>query len=691
MPDGILLLRLLSVKIAEKDYFATLAVLFRSRLRAMEGDGDFVHCGSAFVKIERPQLVEKSNTTSEVWRYFGFQPGSDGRPENIETPVCKICFRVIPAKASNTSNLYAHLKSQHPHIYLEVKSKSNQAPTTSTSSGEPSKEHTTMMREIFQRKDKFDPKPREHRDLTKAVTYYIAKDRMPLNIVSKPGFQHLLSKFNPKYDLPSKNYFSRVAIPSLYADVRKVVERELKSADCFAATVETWTCRSNEMYVTCGVQFVDSDWMLKTHCLQTQYLPDEHTGQSLKCALEDVLEEWGLDTTNLVAVTTDNGPAVKHACELLSWKRLNCFSQNLQCSIQKGLDDSRIERIIQLSRQIFSQFSRSWKRKKEFSIAQGQKGLPRNSLKVDVNNKWETTLEMLERILEQQDAIRAVLAHDRKICRLLPTWQDIDVLESVISVLCPFREMTEALSSEKFIAISAINPLIKHICNDLIREEQEELTLGFLMRMRIKRDLEIRYGDPELTHFLEKVTFIDPRFGPTCVDDLENVLQQIKGELLAGKVTEEPSLFQISFDGSALSPSNPCSWYDRDSPGPSQPKKARYGGGLAKVFGKQSGDGGTDKMVTTCVSLQEQLDRELDFYFKEPKLSLENCPLQWWKATQNCLPLLAKLAKKYLCISAIHVASERAFNNSSSAFGENRSSVKPNHMDQLVFLAENLP
>ncbi|XP_072438849.1 E3 SUMO-protein ligase ZBED1-like [Chiloscyllium punctatum] len=657
----------------------------------MEGDSDIVHCGSSFVKIERPQLVEKSNTTSEVWRYFGFQPGSDGRPENIETPVCKICFRVIPAKASNTSNLYAHLKSQHPHIYIEVKGKPNQAPPTTTASGEPGREQTATMREIFQRKDKFDPKPREHRELTKAVTYYVTKDRMPLSTISKPGFQHLLSKFNPRYELPSKNYFSRVAIPSLYADVRKVVEKELKSGDCFAATVETWTSRNNEMYLTCGVQYVDNDWILKSHCLQTQYLPDEHTGQSLKCALEDVLEEWGLDPINLVAITTDNGPAIKHACELLGWKRITCFSRNLQCSLQKGLEDSRIERIIQLSRQIFSQFSRSWRRKRDFSIAQSQKGLPRNSLKADVNYHWGTTLNMLERFLEQQDAVRAVLAHDHKICRLVPTWQDIDVLESVISVLRPFREMTEALSSEKFISISAINPLIKHICNDLVREEQEELTLSFLMRMRIKRDLEMRYGDPDLVHFLEKVTFIDPRFGPTCVDNLENVLQQIKGEILAGKIAEESSLFQISFDGSTVSPLSSCSWYDRDSPGPSQPKKAKYGGGLAKVFGKQSGDGGTDKVVTTSVSLQEQLDRELDFYFKEPKLSLESCPLQWWKATQNCLPLLAKLAKKYLCISAMNVASERAFSNSSYALTEYRSSVKPKHMDQLVFLAENLP
>uniref|UniRef100_A0A1X7VSP6 Uncharacterized protein n=1 Tax=Amphimedon queenslandica TaxID=400682 RepID=A0A1X7VSP6_AMPQE len=32
------------------------------------------------------QLVLKKNTTSQVWRYFGFQPDSNGRPKNCDTP-----------------------------------------------------------------------------------------------------------------------------------------------------------------------------------------------------------------------------------------------------------------------------------------------------------------------------------------------------------------------------------------------------------------------------------------------------------------------------------------------------------------------------------------------------------------------------------------------------------------------------
>ena len=40
---------------------------------------------------------------------------------------------------------------------------------------------------------------------------------------------------------------------------------------------------------------------------------------------------------------------------------------------------------------------------------------------------------MVERILEQESAIRVVLSADRKVSHLIPTWQDIEVLQSIQS------------------------------------------------------------------------------------------------------------------------------------------------------------------------------------------------------------------------------------------------------------------
>ena len=42
-------------------------------------------------------------------------------------------------------------------------------------------------------------------------------------------------------------------------------------------------------------------------CLQTQYLPDNHTGENLAEAMMLALEAWELDVARQVCLTTDNG------------------------------------------------------------------------------------------------------------------------------------------------------------------------------------------------------------------------------------------------------------------------------------------------------------------------------------------------------------------------------------------------
>ena len=68
------------------------------------------------------QLVQKKNTTSQVWRYFGFEPDSNGRPKNCDSPKCKLCLLCVTAKWGNTSNLLNHLRKHHPQEYGIVKS-----------------------------------------------------------------------------------------------------------------------------------------------------------------------------------------------------------------------------------------------------------------------------------------------------------------------------------------------------------------------------------------------------------------------------------------------------------------------------------------------------------------------------------------------------------------------------------------
>ena len=65
-------------------------------------------------------------------------------------------------------------------------------------------------------------------------------------------------------------------------------------------------------------------------------------------------------------------------------------------------------------------------------------------------------------------------------------------------------------------------------------------------------------------------------------------------------------------------------------------------------------------------------------------------PLEWWGENEKLLPHLAHFAKKYLCISASSVASERVFSTSGLIVSPRRARLTEEHIDMLVFLAKNL-
>lgn len=71
-------------------------------------------------------------------------------------------------------------------------------------------------------------------------------------------------------------------------------------------------------------------------------------------------------------------------------------------------------------------------------------------------------------------------------------------------------------------------------------------------------------------------------------------------------------------------------------------------------------------------------------------LALTESALDWWKSHETELPILTKLARSYLCIPATSVASERVFSTAGDIVSSQRSSLRSDFVDQLIFLKKNL-
>ena len=58
--------------------------------------------------------------------------------------------------------------------------------------------------------------------------------------VEKPGFKKLVEAFDSRYEIPSRSYFSRTALPALYAKVRDNVKTDLATVSHFVAISDLW-------------------------------------------------------------------------------------------------------------------------------------------------------------------------------------------------------------------------------------------------------------------------------------------------------------------------------------------------------------------------------------------------------------------------------------------------------------------
>ena len=73
-------------------------------------------------------------------------------------------------------------------------------------------------------------------------------------------------------------------------------------------------------------------------------------------------------------------------------------------------------------------------------------------------------------MLEQEQALRQVLVGNRKTCHLVPSRQDIEVLELVNKALSPLAELTDILSGEEYVTVSSVRPLLQHLTETILKE-----------------------------------------------------------------------------------------------------------------------------------------------------------------------------------------------------------------------------
>ncbi|KAL3991353.1 troponin I, fast skeletal muscle [Sarotherodon galilaeus] len=478
---------------------------------------------------------------------------------------------------------------------------------------------------------------------------------LPINTVKNEGFKQLIKVMDPHYQLPGRKHFSQTALPKLYRECHEAVE-ELQTVSFFATTSNMWSSRTSEPYPSLTAHYIDQDWNLKSKCLQTAYLPDDHTGEVTALGLSEALASWGLSEDKQVCITTDSGTNIVKTTSLNNWTRLQCFRHRLHSGIEKAGKDKRVERAVAVCKRVVAAFSFSWKKKRELAAAQEELHLPQHKLVTESPTRWGSRQKMVGRVLEQHKAISQVLSADKKTRHLVPSWQDLDVLESVHGALNPLLEFTDSLSGESYVSVSYLKPMLHLFRTQILKPSEDETQLTKDLKMTVMAYLDEKYNDQITNELLDVATLVDPRFK----------VQYINAEHVdAIKMRAVSEMFRH------------CSQTQRKQ----KMKKQRKS--LGSFFKKSH-------PTSTGITEKETVEKELEKYGLAPDADSEMDPLEWWKINDRSFPRVSCLAKHYLCIPATSSPSERVFSTGGNIVTCHRAALKPEAVDRLVFLSRNL-
>lgn len=498
--------------------------------------------------------------------------------------------------------------------------------------------------------------------IDQALAKMVAINQLPLSFGSSAGFRHFMEVVDPSYKAPSTATLKN-RLKLLHDQLREKVASQIDSATTVALTSDCWTSRAQDSYITVTAHTLDSEWKPRTFALATEEMEERHTGENIMQRMQEVITGWKLDG-KVTAVVTDNASnginAVNALPCVLEPNDLTCSAHTLHLSIKKALTNKDIDALCQKSGRLVAYFKHSTVATEELSRKQQQLGLPTERLTQSCPTRWSSTFQMFAKLIRHRSAVQSVLA-DRKIVtakaaqKLEISEQEWNVLSELCDVLQPLHLATTILCSDTASPVSMVRPVMKAlvkklepVCTDSFLIE----TFKEVVRMEVSRRFTLDWETEEgLVSARQRASFLDPRYKDLQYEETD-ARQAIRNDVRDMLNNMAPPVDEIGAGGS-------------------RPQATA----LDILFNAQP-----------PVS---DLSHQFDAYLAEPQLGHNLDALKWWKDHETKFPLVAQLAKKYMCIPASSACSERVFSTAGNLITAKRSCLLPENVSMLVFLYQN--
>ncbi|KAK3108196.1 hypothetical protein FSP39_002934 [Pinctada imbricata] len=305
----------------------------------------------------------------------------------------------------NTTNLLAHLNSAHSaEIASELDGK--------TSLNKQKPKQMTLPMTIAKPASIKKLSTEKIAELDDRLTRLIVGKVLPLSLVDSPFFKDFVGSLDPRqvYSVPSRKKIHGM-LKLKKAEITEKIMNELKKCGNAAITHDGWTSIAQESYQTITCHYINEEWELKSVVLETKKITGSHTGEAIAESIKETVTKWSLDSLPSPPIAvTDNAANEMKAFEILKWERFGCYGHRLNLAVKKGLEIKELSKILAKGRKLVTYFHQSssasdlLKEKQTLLLGEDKQ----HRLIQDCPTRWNSSLAMMKRLLEQTPAIVAM-------------------------------------------------------------------------------------------------------------------------------------------------------------------------------------------------------------------------------------------------------------------------------------------
>lgn len=537
--------------------------------------------------------------------------------------------------------------------------------------------------------------------LNDKIAMMIVKDLRPISFVEGKGFKDLMAFCEPGYNMPGRTFFT-AKLETMQAKLKDSLKGALASTKFVAVTSDIWTSCTNDSYLSVTVHYIDDHWVLCNRVLAVMPIEDRHTGDNIMKWLLDVIAQYDLSPSKVSAIIHDNGSnmvaAAKKLEALHGWSSVRCVAHTIQLVVNVVLQSAGICDTLNSARRIVEYFKRSALATTMLHAKQEQMSVPDHQMIMDVSTRWNSTLYMIDRLLEQRWPVSAVLSDKSHKCQSLSESQ-WEMLSTLKSLLEPFEAATVFISGVKYVTASAVVSVVHALRAKMeptpddvayVKQLKEIASRQLIERWPLELD-QVTGDNRKLFSVVLKSAALDPRFKFNSLkpETARYVRSEMAAEAIQYITRTDVLDLPVDNEVTVTASERPSTSTDHDYSAAAVASTSSEHSMAAAIDSLFGDDDVVPPVTMPGDDAVSSVDDQLGSLLREVCLSRQQCPLEWWKTNSARYGHLVPLALKYLCIPGSSTPSERTFSVAGLTLNKLRSALSPEHVDMLVVMHAN--